>query len=545
MPREPATCMFNHTVYREFLEPVCDDCIVAEAKDSPGISEYILQTPKWTSYYPKQRISYDSGNGQALILESNVEISLVTDEGQDVQDLQEDEVVMVRPVAAANVEPDMLAAMQDSLISIEEDPVTPRLAQENSEAARRTTQTRPESSLTTGGNEADDEGSLHISSPVLRNGRCRLRTRSKEVRRQGMDVSREELRLRIASGWTSGERKTMEHFKRFLKGEEPSVPKYDALSPAAQTQTEAVNGRRGRSSVQNWAKDVAKRVGRSLGSRSRIRQIRKERGRRSPLRAEAAPAGEVKTSSPTSSATEIHSREQTSLSNSSVNTIFEYGDDVEEGGGGGRELVLCPESWEDHLKHDLGRRGRTRHEESAPQSVVVTAVEEQDHDHDHRMASAISNVPSIPMTSSATSSVSVAENVVRLAQELSCAQSDQDPDYAEDWYLSHDSAEVRTRARAEYGNHETIVINDVRGECLGTRRPQHDKQGSTSITSTPELTTTATATPTITLQAQSTHPLTTPLRLSSPVRMHPAPPRRSSSLFPPPASSTYYSDSFR
>ena len=70
--------------------------------------------------------------------------------------------------------------------------------------------------------DADDEGSLHIESPppsddlqLPTGARGRPRSQSKQLRRKGIDLSRDE--LRISSRWSSGEKRSMENFRDAIR----------------------------------------------------------------------------------------------------------------------------------------------------------------------------------------------------------------------------------------------------------------------------------------------------------------------------------------
>ena len=76
--------------------------------------------------------------------------------------------------------------------------------------------------------DADDESSLHASSPVpastlspnvtTRRPHVRPRSTTKALRRRGMDISRSSFALRISSRWGSGERECLRGFKDDLLG---------------------------------------------------------------------------------------------------------------------------------------------------------------------------------------------------------------------------------------------------------------------------------------------------------------------------------------
>ncbi|KAJ9657249.1 hypothetical protein H2198_004475 [Neophaeococcomyces mojaviensis] len=70
--------------------------------------------------------------------------------------------------------------------------------------------------------DADDEGSLHLRSPLpdenltsLVDVRGRPGSRTKQLRRRGMDLSRDE--LRISSRWSSREKRSMEDFRDAIR----------------------------------------------------------------------------------------------------------------------------------------------------------------------------------------------------------------------------------------------------------------------------------------------------------------------------------------
>ena len=190
---------------------------------------------------------------------------------------------------------------------------------------------RPTSTLTTNttGHDADDEGSPHALSPTvpsrsavvyssqervsvrksstafLKRG---LRNASKELRRMGMDVSREDLRLRVSSRLPSNERTIWESWKKRFKnprGQQirnnvtessrwessydlSEVPEHDTRGDST------TDLGRGRSSVRKWASEAAFRVNRSLGrTGSRARrgrgsdaglEVNVPKGRSPPLR---------------------------------------------------------------------------------------------------------------------------------------------------------------------------------------------------------------------------------------------------------------------
>ena len=70
--------------------------------------------------------------------------------------------------------------------------------------------------------DADDEGSLYVKSPPPSDNlqphtdvRGRPRSRTKQLRRRGIDLSRDE--LRISSRWSSGEKRSMENFRDAIR----------------------------------------------------------------------------------------------------------------------------------------------------------------------------------------------------------------------------------------------------------------------------------------------------------------------------------------
>ena len=129
--------------------------------------------------------------------------------------------------------------------------------------------------------DADDESSLHASSPVpastlspnvtTRRPHVRPRSTTKALRRRGMDISRSSFALRISSRWGSGERECLRGFKDDLLGRskvidagvaEPVIATAAKISSTAEKgQTKEGNARRPAEVISHdRAQDVVDKV---------------------------------------------------------------------------------------------------------------------------------------------------------------------------------------------------------------------------------------------------------------------------------------------
>lgn len=582
-------CQFQKFVDKQFLEPICDDCVVAEARGTRSVGAREYHTPP-LSYDQASAILIETDDEDdigtcddgRLILESHVEIAVMSDDEDTHQDHdmqiqledkkeEEDEQrarTIFEPIHERNIDLQIMQAMEDELPSLvttydhristvqqgvsrldinepntttfHPEPLTINTRLDNSVSFPHQNY-RPESALTTG-NDADDEDSLRVgsSSPpsVNEHGnsikarsysilpfRTRgLRTASKEWRRRAMDISREEVRLRISSRMSSGERKHWEHWRRKVKRIHDQDDDGIAAGKLAFRQDDNSPERRGRTTVKKWATEVAARVRQSIGrSSSRPRKRMVDDRNKSPV-TKALPRV-------SSTGTVVHGRGDNSDSSdndnsfashrqgqSSINTIFECESDEQSDGG----QALCEEeiktespsptrvTWEEHLRDDLQTNrlrphsGGSSHEvpgscdggsESYVDQQRISGVQ-------RRLLSVSSASPSIPTTSSAITSSSWPTGTRTIGMEVASGEFEEFQGLPSGNWLSvtkvpeKDGVDIEEEASPLSADSE-ITFGD-------------------SIKAPMKL---------------SLHPLATPLRMSTPSGSGP-----SRSLFSPPAS---------
>lgn len=156
-------CEDQRFVFRHFLEPICDLCVLKEHKEVMAL------------------YTEDPLNGEGLVWSSEVQI--------EIDPAPRDSVSLSRLSGPNNGR---------SLV------YTP------SPSRRHRNIDTPFSD-----GDADDEGSLCAPSPLLPDIRGRPRSRTKRFRRRGIDLSRDE--LRISSRWDHAEKQSMEDFRSAIK----------------------------------------------------------------------------------------------------------------------------------------------------------------------------------------------------------------------------------------------------------------------------------------------------------------------------------------
>lgn len=153
---------------KKFLEPICDACVLAEHKLLMALYEE------------------DGLRSEGLIWGSEVTIEIEPEDGSKYDSLHEP--------------PNHQSASPQSI--------------------SHTHETHSEALYTD--EDADDEESMHIASPLpfektetLTDVRGRPRSRTKQLRRRGVDLSRDE--LRISPCWSDSEKQSMEVFRDAIK----------------------------------------------------------------------------------------------------------------------------------------------------------------------------------------------------------------------------------------------------------------------------------------------------------------------------------------
>ena len=528
-------CSMHVTVGKQFLEPICDNCVVAEARGSIHISSYstclpsrvdsINAVPGTPEHYRSGQerssddqiyssysdVDVDANRLSNVILESNVEIQIMDAMQDDLTEQQAPQTTIKNFSLPTPVKP---TKMDHGLIS-------DGLGHEHLPLwDAPTNRYRPTSTLTTNttGHDADDEGSLHALSPTipskstviypsrekvpvrksstafLKRG---LRNASKELRRVGMDVSREDLRLRVSSRLASNERPLWNSWRERLTkpggqktrrdqddssrwGSNYDLPNASEQDVRADSGTDLGRGR-GRSSVRKWASEAAIRVNQSLrrsgsrGRRGRGNDAELERnmpkGRGSPLRNNVSDSMPDLSYDPTesSSAEAIRQRRESqnagSNSQSTIATIFEYldveHDPVDESPPQARL------SWDAHLQGDLSQQRMSRMLEqpayldyrnhaspSTEEKAVAPNYDDRSYEPSNRLFSACpssARYPSIPMTSSSiVSSASAPAGFRHLDAEMQAQGEEESVEYEDDgdWTTSNINGEL-----AQYGEH--------------------------------------------------------------------------------------------
>lgn len=179
------SCSHVETIFRTFLEPICDTCVVEEQKVVMAL-------------YTEDPLS-----GEGLVWGSEVNVEI------DPQDSSK---------RTSIIDPSNFTTYSTESVSLEIDqyPGPSRMS-----AVHPFERHRPGTTFSAA-EDADDEGSLHIKSPppsddlqLPTGARGRPRSRSKQLRRKGIDLSRDE--LRISSRWSSGEKRSMENFRDAIR----------------------------------------------------------------------------------------------------------------------------------------------------------------------------------------------------------------------------------------------------------------------------------------------------------------------------------------
>jgi len=364
-------CSIYHTVHKQFLEPVCDDCILEEL----GLDE--------SGHTTRNNIAEMAGD-KGLVWDSNVDIEIGNVVGKNSTKEEDD-----RRIYDSNVE-----------IQIEEDTVI---------AANTETDSIPPSSVRISTNDdADDEGSLFI--------RGRPRSRTKEIRKHGMDISRDS--LRVPSRYPSGEKRAMEDFRNNLQ--RPLSPTKTLLHKFALAQSQS----------HVWARNVMKSLNGSI-SRSRGRSTKMKN-------ASTQTSDEFQTIDTPQSTRRTVQRvtsgistddelSSTAISSTSgiIETYYSSSRDVSDS----TVAQGAVPSWHEHLHHDLApRRKHKQHRVDESNEVSPTSSEPETrlprgskadlcYEDDHQAHQPLLfHAPSISMTAS---SISTSASWPRLAERLS------------------------------------------------------------------------------------------------------------------------------
>jgi hypothetical protein len=175
-------CSISRTITKQFLEPICDDCLLHELGVAPPLER---EKPLiWNS------------NVKIEVNESEVEDILPSDSGnaQSVNELG---------IFESNVEVEITEHTENELATRHTSRLPPQTdaLQSSSRSSR----------LSLG--DADSE-----SSDVDGACRGRGRSRTKQIRRMAMDVSRENVRLRISSRLPYFQQRSLQNFKEGLQG---------------------------------------------------------------------------------------------------------------------------------------------------------------------------------------------------------------------------------------------------------------------------------------------------------------------------------------
>ena len=483
------TCSTTHTVDKTFLEPICDDCLLEElgierpsSNSLPPLDGQQAETLVWNSDVKIEVEPQQIGKGHnrqiscATILESDVQIQ--------IEDAVSDTLSELGQVASP-------VLRQDSAFS---------------------------------GADADDEGSINVP-------RGRSRSRTKELRRHAMDVSREDLRLRISSRWPSIVKQDMQVFKDMLQGRSPSpakptVPPSEETASASKTtllsdgeiptKTALSRFTQGQSGGKTWAKNVIGDLKRSLSRNSR-------RGKKSTARGtsdiEIPPL-------PSTPATGSTIRTLRAVANESSTTLSRFASEpTYESDYGVNHSSTSIASWQQHLSHDLSSRPNARKTiNRAPHlrlnntqpsirrtsSVPNWLIPSRPFSDSQRRLLSNSTTPSIPTTARSLSSEIVSEPH-RLASLVSDSDFDQAPG---SW--AYQSSPIPDPTTQSYH------LSEKQEAC-----PSPTIRDNRSTTQPPPATT-----PPRPQSRLAVHPLTTPLRTLTPQRPQ-LTPRTSSLGFPP------------
>ena len=398
-------CSTNHTVDKTFLEPICDDCLLEEL----GIA-----SPSNNSLPP-----LDGQHAETLVWNSDVKIEVVSEQSEKGHK---------RQVSCATIlESDVQIQIEDGIsqtISIPRQVISPVSRQDSAFS----------------GADADDEGSINVP-------RGRPRSRTKELRRHAMDVSREDLRLRISSRWPSGVKRDMRIFKNTLQRRSPSPSKpvgqisSDTVTVTAKTcpsnddapaKTVLSRFTQAQSGGKTWAKSVIGGLKRSLSRNSkRNRKIEKNGTLESEIpRLPATPTSASTVRTLRAVANESSAALSQVASEPSYESIYTA-----------NQSSTSITSWQQHLCDDLTSRPRNRKTiNRASQSLLDNPqpsirrtssvpnwlIPAQPFSDSQRRLLSNSTTPSIP-TSARSLSSDIKSEPRRLASLLSDSDFDQPP----------------------------------------------------------------------------------------------------------------------
>ena len=485
------TCSTTHTLDKTFLEPICDDCLLEELG---------IERPSSNSLPP-----LDGQQAETLVWNSDVKIEV---EPQEVGKGHN------RHVSCATI------LESDVQIQIE-DAVSDTLSEPGQVASPV-----PRQDSAFSGADADDEGSITVP-------RGRPRSRTKELRRHAMDVSREDLRLRISSRWPSIVKQDMQVFKDMLQGRSPSPtkPAVDTSGKTAfasetapisagepPTKTALSRFTQAQSGGKTWAKNVIGDLKRSLSRSSR-------RGKKSTTRG----ISDIEIPQlPSTLATGSTIRTLRPVANESSTTLSQVATEpIYESHYTANYSSTSIATWQQHLSHDLSSRPNVRKTINRasqlrldnPQpsirrtsSVPNWLIPSRPFSDSQRRLLSNSTTPSIPTTARSLSS-DIASEPHRLASLVSDSDFDTPP---ASWTYRPGPPLDSTRSSTQlYGEDEACPSPTI-----------HDHR--------PPILSSAATTPPRPQGHLACHPLTTPLQTPSTQRPLLTP--RSSSLRSPPLS---------
>ena len=180
------SCSVHRTVEKSFLEPICEDCLMEELDHSKsnGHTDNQLALP---------------APSRSLVWDSDVKVEMDVTQSQSKEDVSQPFPRMSEPkILESNVE------VRISDVGTE---------RTQSSALSHDTQPHRTSTATPHANgDADSESSVPDTS-----FRGRARSRTKQLRRMAMDVSREDIRLRVSSRLPSFQRQSLQNFKNELQ----------------------------------------------------------------------------------------------------------------------------------------------------------------------------------------------------------------------------------------------------------------------------------------------------------------------------------------
>lgn len=168
------SCSINRTVHKSFLEPICDDCLLEEM-----------------GYQNAKPSTNDLREQKSRVWDSNVEIEV--DEAYRNHRIMECRRSTDTKIFESDVQVHIAPSPSPQPSSTPFPVATPALSRLSTD-------------------DADSESSSHDNT-----FRGRARSRTKQLRRMAMDVSREELRLRISSRLPSFQREHLQNFKNELQ----------------------------------------------------------------------------------------------------------------------------------------------------------------------------------------------------------------------------------------------------------------------------------------------------------------------------------------